>query len=99
MALQTQRFSRPQTAREIEARSRAKDMGVKVNVIEARNAYSTRSQSEPGTVYTISRERSGWQCECKGFVFTGCCKHIAQVQRRSEREGWSFGRIAPRYHA
>lgn len=99
MALQTQRFSRPQEARQIEARSRAKDMGVKVQVVEHGMAYSTKSQSEPGTVYTISRERAGWQCECKGFVFTGCCKHVAAVQRRSDREGWSFGRVAPRHHA
>lgn len=94
--MQTERFSRPQAAREIEARGRARDLSVKVQVIEPGMAYSTRSQSQPGTVYTITRERAGWQCECPGYTFTGVCKHLAQVERRSEREGWSFGRIAPR---
>ncbi|MCA9878427.1 MAG: hypothetical protein KC442_11615, partial [Thermomicrobiales bacterium] len=94
--LQTTRFSRPQAAREIEARSRARDLAVKVQVIEPGMAYSTRSQSQPGVVYSITRERGGWQCECPGFAFTGVCKHVAQVQRRSEREGWRFGRVAPR---
>lgn len=89
-------FSRPQEARQIEARSRARTLAVKVQVIEPGMAYSTRSQSQPGTVYTISRERHGWACECPGYVHTGCCKHLAQVERRSEREGWNFGRIAPR---
>lgn len=93
MALQ---YSRPQEAREIEARSRARNLGVRVEVIEPGMAYSTRSQSEPGTVYTITRERGGWMCECKGFQFTGVCKHLGQVERRSEREGWNFGRIAAR---
>lgn len=96
MALQTTRFSRPQAAREIEARGRARELAVKVQVIEDGMAYSTRSQSQPGVVYSITRERSGWQCECPGYVFTGCCKHLGQVERRSEREGWPFGRIAPR---
>lgn len=93
MALQTTR--KPIEARQIEARSRARDLAVKVTVIEAGMAYSTRSQAHPGTVYTISRERHGWQCD-PGYVYTGCCKHLAQVQRRSEREGWSFGVIARR---
>ena len=63
-------------------------------MIEPKMAYSTLSQSEPGTVYTIARTRAGWTCECKGFHYTGCCKHLAAVERRSEREGWPFGRIA-----
>ena len=96
MAVQTQRFSRPQAAREIEARSRAKEMKVRVEVVEPGQAYFTRSQSHPGTVYHITRERAGWHCECAGFIYTGCCKHLGQVERRSEREGWAFGRIAPR---
>lgn len=94
MALQ--QFSRPQAAREIEARARARQRGVRVEVIEPGMAYRTLSQSQPGTVYTMTRERGGWQCECAGYVFTGVCKHLGQVERRSEREGWVFGRIAPR---
>lgn len=90
------RLNRAREARHIEARARAKDRGVRLLVVEPGNAYSTKSQSERGVVYTVSRGREGWQCECKGFVFTGCCKHVGAVERRSEREGWSFGRIAPR---
>lgn len=93
MALQ---FSRSQAARQIEARSRAKDLGVRVNVTEPGHIYTSRSQSEPGVVHTISRERDGWHCTCRGYQFTNVCRHIAQVERRSEREGWSFGRVAPR---
>lgn len=89
-------FSRPQEARQIEARARAKDLAVRIQVVEPGAAYSTRSQSEPGAVYTMTRERDGWQCECRGFVFTDICKHLGQLERRSEREGWTFGRIAPR---
>ena len=96
MQTQTTRFSRPQAAREIEARARARQMGVRIEVIEPGMAYSTRSQSQPGVVYTITCEREGWRCECPGYVYTGCCKHLGQVERRSEREGWPFGRIAPR---
>lgn len=91
----TATFSRSQSARHLEARARAKHKGVRVQVIEPGAAYSTLSQSEPGVVYTISRTRAGWECECKGFRFTGCCKHIGQVERRAEREGWQFGRVAP----
>lgn len=91
-----QQFSRPQEARQVEARARAKDKGVRVEVIEPAMAYATRSQSEPGVVYTITRARDGWRCECAGFAYGGICKHIAQVERRSEREGWRFGRVAPR---
>ena len=91
-----QEFSRPQAAREIEARGRAKTLGVRVEVIETARYYQTKSQSEPGTIYHIGRQPAGWSCTCKGFTFTGVCKHIAQVERRSEREGWTFGRVAPR---
>lgn len=96
MAIQMQRFSRPQAAREIEARARARELGVRVEVVEPGMAYRTLSQSQPGVVYTVMRERHGWSCECPSFVYTGCCKHLGQVERRSEREGWAFGRIAPR---
>ena len=94
-----QQFSRPQEARQIEARARAKEKGVRVEVIESARYYQTRSQSEPGAIYHIGRTPAGWTCTCKGYEFTGICKHIAQVERRSEREGWSFGRVAPRYAA
>lgn len=81
-------------ARQLEARNRARVRRVRVMEIERGNAYSTISQTEPGVVYTISRTRRGWACECEGYRYTGCCKHIAQVERRSEREGWDFGTVA-----
>ena len=80
-------------ARQIEARSRARMNGVHVKVIRAGREYITRSQSQPGLVYRISRTSDGWACGCDGFTYTGMCKHIAAVERRSEREGWAFGRI------
>lgn len=96
-----QQFSRPQAAREIEARARARHLGVRVEVVKPERHYRTRSQSEPGMVYNIVRTPIGWTCECKGFQMSGgVCKHVAQVERRSEREGWFFGRFAPRpYYA
>ena len=81
-------------ARQIEARGRARDLRVRVQVIEPQMAYSTRSQSITGASYNLDRTRAGWQCECKGWEYTGVCKHIAQVERRAEREGWSFGKVA-----
>ena len=61
---------------------------------EARR-YTTRSQSNPGEVYTLKRTPAGWACSCLGFYHTGCCKHLGQVERRAAREGWAFGIIAP----
>jgi hypothetical protein len=55
----------------------------------------SNSQTTPGHTYRIERSRFGWACECEGFMFTGMCKHIAAVERRSEREGWKFGAVAP----
>jgi hypothetical protein len=91
-----QTFTRPQEARHIEARSRARELSVRIRVIEPGQAYETPSQSQPGAVYVIARTPAGWNCQCPGFQFTGCCKHLGQVERRSEREGWAFGRVAPR---
>lgn len=88
-------YSRPMPARQIEARSRAKTKGVRVEVVDAGRYYTTRSLSRPGLVHHIGRSTQGWQCSCEGYTYTGCCQHIAQVERRSEREGWGFGRIAP----
>ncbi len=88
-------FSKPLAARQVEARARARTRGVRVEVVSEARHYRTRSQSQPGTVYQVLRTPAGWACSCDGFLFTNCCKHIAQVERRAEREGWSFGRIAP----
>jgi hypothetical protein len=91
-----QTFARPKEARQIEARARARERGVRVHVLEAGRAYETRSQSRPGTTYTVARTPAGWTCSCPGFAYSGCCKHLGQLERRSEREGWSFGRVARR---
>ncbi len=87
-------FSKPQAAREIEARDRARTRGVRVAVLVEARRYCAHAQSEPGTVYTIARTPVGWACACLGYYHTGCCKHLGAVQRRAEREGWPFGTIA-----
>jgi hypothetical protein len=91
-----QAFSRPFAARQIEARGRARVLGVRVEVVTPGRHYRSRSQSEPGAFHALTRTPVGWVCTCPGFCFTGCCKHLGQVERRSEREGWVFGRLAPR---
>ena len=90
-----QQFSKPQEARQIEARARAKKLRVRVTVIAEARSYISNSQSAPGSAYRIERGRHGWGCECDGFRFTGMCKHVAAVARRAEREGWDFGAVAP----
>ena len=90
-----QTFSKPQPARQCEARARARQLGVRVAVVSEARSYVSNSQSVPGTSYRIERNRHGWACECDGYRFTGMCKHIAAVERRSEREGWRFGTVCP----
>ncbi|HLI50616.1 MAG TPA: hypothetical protein VKU87_02400 [Thermomicrobiaceae bacterium] len=92
----TSTFSKPQPARQIEARSRARTRRVRVEVVEPGRHYITRSQSQPGLIYHVIKTSHGWTCDCDGYAYTGCCKHVAQVERRSEREGWRFGLVAPR---
>ena len=91
----TREFAKPLAARQVEARSRAKAKGVRVAVVSEARSYISISQSQPGMTYRIERGRHGWGCECDGFRFTGMCKHVAQVERRAEREGWAFGKVAP----
>ena len=86
-------FTKPLTARLFEARARAYERGVRVYEVEPHRCYWTRSQSGHD-VYHITRSAEGWECECIGYLYTGMCKHIAQVERRSEREGWRFGKVA-----
>lgn len=89
----TRRQLKPLPVRAVEARSRARSLRVRVYVVQPGQHYRTISQSGNGT-YRQVRTRDGWTCTCQGFEFTNCCKHLAQVERRSEREGWTFGRIA-----
>jgi hypothetical protein len=94
-----QMFSKPQYAREVEARARARHLGVEVRVVVEAHAYTSRSQSRPGVRYAQRRTPAGWACTCAGYAHTGCCKHLGQVERRAEREGWDFGTIAPLHRA
>ena len=88
------RFSKPQSVRQLEARARAKTLGVKVAVVVEARHYTTRSQTT-GEPYTLKRTPVGWACGCQGYYHTGICKHLAPLERRAEREGWTFGAIAP----
>ena len=95
-----QTFTKPQEARELEARARARAprRPRRGRLVEARR-YCTASQSQPGTVHTMQRTAAGWVCACDGYLFTGCCKHLGAVERRAEREGWDFGAICPLHRA
>lgn len=83
------------SARTLEARNRARVNGVRVERIVPGKHYTARSQTQPGVSYNLDRGAQGWTCECPGYFYTGCCKHLGALARRSEREGWDFGRIAP----
>lgn len=90
----TQTF-KPMAARTLEARNRARKLGVRVEQIVRGRHYKARSQSQAGTSYNLDKGARGWTCECQGYFYTGCCKHQAALERRSEREAWDFGKIAP----
>lgn len=85
---------KPIEAREVEARARAYDLRVRTAVVVYGKHYQCRSQCDATVTYNVDRTFAGWQCECEGYRWTGCCKHIGQVARRAEREGWAFGKIA-----
>ena len=87
-------FSKPQEAREIEARARACACAIRLTVeVEARR-YRTISRTT-GEPYAVVRTPVGWACSCLGYFHSGVCKHLGAVQRRAAREGWPFGAIAP----
>ena len=88
-------FAKPPTARQLEARARARALGVRVAVVSEARKYVTASQSQPGALYAIARTPAGWACTCEGYLHTNCCKHLGAVERRAAREGWPFGQIAP----
>jgi hypothetical protein len=88
-------YFKPQEAREIEARARARQLRIRVAVVDEAQSYTSASRSRPGVTYTIQRTPAGWACSCDGYFHTGACKHLGQVERRSEREGWEFGAVAP----
>ncbi len=88
-------LAKPPAARQVEARARARARGVKVAVVSEARKYVSASLSRPGTLHTIERTPVGWACSCEGFFHTGMCQHLGAVERRSEREGWRFGVVAP----
>ena len=88
-------FAKPPAARQLEARARARHLGVRVAVVSEARQYVAASQSVAGDVYSIQRTPVGWACSCEGYEHTGVCKHLGAVERRSEREGWRFGVVAP----
>ncbi len=88
--------TKPFAARTIEARARAKLLHIRIAVVSEARRYVTISATTIGQPYDLIRTRHGWTCTCAGYHFTGCCKHLAQLERRAEREKWDFGRIAPR---
>lgn len=90
-------FRKPRAARQIEARARARERGVRVRVVEPRRHYTSHSQTYPGVSYHLEKSPEGWACSCEGYSYTGVCKHLAALERRAEREGWKFGTIAPIY--
>jgi len=67
-------FAKPQEAREIEARGRARMLGVRVAVVVEARRYCAASQNEAGVTHTIARTPVGWACSCQGYFHTGCCK-------------------------
>jgi hypothetical protein len=87
-------FAKPPEARQLEARARARILGVRVAVVSEARRYVTHSQTEPGVTYTVERTPAGWACSCQGYFHTGCCKHLGAVERRAAREGWPFGQVA-----
>jgi len=88
-------YVKSQEAREIDARARARRLRVRVTVVDEGQSYICGSRSRRGVTYTIQRTPVGWACSCQGYLHTGACKHLGQVERRSEREGWEFGLVAP----
>jgi hypothetical protein len=88
-------FSKPPEARQLEARARARSLGVRVAVVVEAGRYVSHSRSEPGVVHTLQRTRDGWCCSCRGYTYTGCCRHLGALERRASREGWPFGTICP----
>lgn len=87
-------FSKAPAARQLEARARARTLGVHVAVVVEARRYVSASQAQPGTIYAIERTPAGWACSCEGYEHTGICKHLGAVERRAEREGWVFGQLA-----
>lgn len=58
-------------------------------VIEGQH-YEFQSTSRFGLVFDTKRGSDGWECDCEGFQYTGCCLHLGSVASIAEREGWEY---------
>ena len=45
-----------------------------------RKAFRFAKQSDDGAVYDLHADDYGLQCQCKGFLAHGHCKHVQTVQ-------------------
>jgi len=88
-------FAKPQDAREIEARARARSSGVRMAVIVEARRYCTPARSEPGTTHTIARTPIGWACSCLGYLESTKKSGVPRLCSALQIEGWVFGSIAP----
>lgn len=77
-----------------KALARAKQDGQRVFVYASQSMYTTKSHTS-GEPHVMVRTNEGWVCDCKGYQFSGYCKHLAGVEARAQREGWEFGDPAP----
>jgi hypothetical protein len=77
---------------------RSFDKRVRVRVVTPRASYTTRSQTDR-SLYRLRRvtDLTGdgeivdrWLCDCPGFRYSGCCKHLGALERRATREGWQL---------
>lgn len=90
-------YRKPQEARHIEAQTRSRAKGARLEVIIPERSYLSRSTSRPGLVHHQMRTAQGFRCGCEGFAYGGSCLHLGGLARRSCREGWAHRfRIAPR---
>jgi hypothetical protein len=55
----------------------------------AGEVFTVPSASQPGRYWTQRKVAGEWTCDCRGFVYTGGCRHV--TKRREEESGGSFG--------
>jgi len=44
------------------------------------------SSSDPDVEYTLTKDSSGWRCDCQGFKYRQNCRHVKE-QVKGERNG------------
>ena len=90
-----QAFSRPFTARQIEARGRARSLGVRVEVVDP-GPTTCHAASPTPAPFTCSPAPDRLGLHLSRLHLHRRLQAPRAVERRSEREGWAFGRVAPR---